>query len=76
MWLGLTPDQITALAQGVALLTLHYAATTDGRYRGHRLALFGWAVFGEKLVPLQFAGGCLILFGVWIARPRQSKPAN
>ena len=39
-------------------------------------ALFGWAVFGEKLAPLQFAGGCLILFGVWIARPRQSKPAN
>ena len=33
-------------------------------------ALFGWIFAGEALVPLQVAGGCLILLGVWIARPR------
>ena len=39
---------IAALAQAVALLTLHYAATTEGRYRGHRLALFGWALESQS----------------------------
>ncbi|BDA83501.1 membrane protein [Aureimonas sp. SA4125] len=33
-------------------------------------ALFGWLFAGEALVPLQVIGGLLILFGVWIARPR------
>ena len=32
-------------------------------------ALFGWIIFGEKLAPLQLAGGVFILFGVWFARP-------
>lgn len=35
-------------------------------------ALFGWLFAGEALVPLQIAGGVLILFGVWIARPAPS----
>jgi len=35
-------------------------------------AILGWAVFGEKLGPLQLLGGLLILFGVWQARPRKS----
>jgi drug/metabolite transporter (DMT)-like permease len=33
-------------------------------------ALFGWLFAGEALVPLQLAGGALILCGVWIARPK------
>ncbi|MCO5134608.1 MAG: EamA family transporter [Phyllobacteriaceae bacterium] len=33
-------------------------------------AFFGWAVFGETLSPLQFAGAALILTGIWIARPK------
>jgi drug/metabolite transporter (DMT)-like permease len=33
-------------------------------------AILGWAIFGETLGPLQLAGGLLILFGVWQARPR------
>ncbi|MEZ5871062.1 MAG: DMT family transporter [Nitratireductor sp.] len=32
-------------------------------------AFFGWAVFGESMGPLQFAGGSLILAGIWVARP-------
>jgi drug/metabolite transporter (DMT)-like permease len=36
-------------------------------------AIFGWAVFQEKLGPLQLLGGSLILFGVWYARPRSDK---
>lgn len=35
-------------------------------------ALFGWLVFGEELGTMQYAGGALILAGVWIARPRTS----
>jgi drug/metabolite transporter (DMT)-like permease len=35
-------------------------------------AVLGWAVFGEKLGPLQLVGGLLILFGVWQARPRKN----
>lgn len=35
-------------------------------------AFFGWLVFSEKLTPLQFLGGALILLGVWQARPRKS----
>jgi drug/metabolite transporter (DMT)-like permease len=33
-------------------------------------ALFGWLFFNETLGPLQLAGGGLILFGVWVARPK------
>lgn len=36
-------------------------------------AIFGWAIFEEKLGPLQLLGGALILFGVWYARPRSGK---
>jgi drug/metabolite transporter (DMT)-like permease len=36
-------------------------------------ALFGWLVLGEAVGPLQAAGGMLILFGIWIARPRAVK---
>ncbi|MEO1397757.1 MAG: DMT family transporter, partial [Pseudomonadota bacterium] len=36
-------------------------------------ALFGWLVFAEVLTPLQGAGGLLILFGIWIARPQGTK---
>jgi drug/metabolite transporter (DMT)-like permease len=30
----------------------------------------GWLVLNEALTPIQFAGGALILFGIWVARPR------
>ena len=30
----------------------------------------GWLVLNEALTPVQFAGGALILFGIWVARPR------
>lgn len=35
-------------------------------------AIFGWAIFEEKLGPLELLGGSLILFGVWFARPKIS----
>lgn len=38
-------------------------------------ALFGWALFGETLGLLQLAGGLAILAGIWIARPREQRPA-
>ena len=34
----------------------------------------GWLVLNEALTPIQFAGGALILLGIWVARPR-SEPA-
>ncbi|NBJ12171.1 DMT family transporter [Microvirga arsenatis] len=33
-------------------------------------AVFGWAVLGEELTPVQALGGALILFGIWAARPK------
>jgi drug/metabolite transporter (DMT)-like permease len=33
-------------------------------------ALFAWIFAGEPIGALQMAGGVLILFGLWIARPR------
>lgn len=38
-------------------------------------AALGWLVLNEALSPLQLAGGALILFGIWIARPRNKVPA-
>jgi len=35
-------------------------------------AAFGWLVLGEKLTFVQALGGLLILFGIFIARPRTS----
>ena len=34
-------------------------------------AAIGWLVLNEALTPLQFFGGLLILFGVWVARPKR-----
>ncbi len=34
-------------------------------------ALFGWVFFDEELGALQITGGILILFGVYIARPKE-----
>jgi drug/metabolite transporter (DMT)-like permease len=33
-------------------------------------AAFGWALLGERVTAIQALGGALILFGIWIARPR------
>lgn len=33
-------------------------------------AAFGWIILGEPLSTVQVAGGAAILFGIWIARPR------
>jgi drug/metabolite transporter (DMT)-like permease len=33
-------------------------------------AALGWIALGERLSPVQFAGGAVILAGIWIARPR------
>jgi drug/metabolite transporter (DMT)-like permease len=33
-------------------------------------AALGWIVLGERLTPIQFVGGALILLGIWAARPR------
>jgi drug/metabolite transporter (DMT)-like permease len=33
-------------------------------------AIAGWAVLGEPLTVVQSLGGALILFGIWIARPK------
>ncbi len=38
-------------------------------------AALGWLVLHEALGPLQLFGGALILFGIWIARPRAKAPA-
>jgi drug/metabolite transporter (DMT)-like permease len=31
-------------------------------------ALFAWILFGEAVGPLQFAGGAIVLAGIWLAR--------
>ncbi len=31
-------------------------------------ALFAWALFGEAVGPVQFAGGAIVLAGIWFAR--------
>ncbi|NNC01034.1 EamA family transporter, partial [Corallococcus exiguus] len=33
-------------------------------------AVFGWLILGEALTPVQAGGGALILFGIWVARPK------
>lgn len=38
-------------------------------------AALGWLILSEALGPLQGFGGALILFGIWIARPRAKAPA-
>jgi drug/metabolite transporter (DMT)-like permease len=38
-------------------------------------ALAGWLVLGERLTLLQILGGALVLFGIWIARPKPAVPA-
>ncbi len=39
-------------------------------------AAFGWMILDERLTPIQFLGGALILAGIWMARPRlRSVPA-
>jgi drug/metabolite transporter (DMT)-like permease len=32
-------------------------------------AAFGWVILDERLTPIQFLGGALILLGIWTARP-------
>jgi drug/metabolite transporter (DMT)-like permease len=39
-------------------------------------AVLGLLIFGETMGPLQVAGSCLILGGVWLARPRRDAPAR
>jgi drug/metabolite transporter (DMT)-like permease len=39
-------------------------------------AALGWLVLNEALGPIQLLGGALILFGIWIARPRTTAPAT
>ena len=36
-------------------------------------ALFAWATLGEKVSPLQAAGGALVLLGIALARQGSSK---
>jgi len=31
-------------------------------------ALFAWVLLGEALVPLQIAGGIVVLIGIYLAR--------
>ncbi len=33
-------------------------------------ASFGWLILGEALTLVQIMGGALILYGIWIARPK------
>ncbi|MDB5592839.1 MAG: EamA/RhaT family transporter [Enterovirga sp.] len=37
-------------------------------------AAAGWVLLGEALTVPQFAGGALILSGIWVARPREGRP--
>jgi drug/metabolite transporter (DMT)-like permease len=39
-------------------------------------AALGWAILGERLTPIQFVGGALILAGIWTARPRERSAAR
>ncbi|HVL73804.1 MAG TPA: DMT family transporter [Beijerinckiaceae bacterium] len=36
-------------------------------------AAFAWAILGEHLTLVQMLGGALILYGIWVARPRPDK---
>jgi drug/metabolite transporter (DMT)-like permease len=38
-------------------------------------ALAGWLALGERLTVLQVLGGALVLFGIWIARPKAAVTA-
>jgi drug/metabolite transporter (DMT)-like permease len=38
-------------------------------------AVFGWLILGEAVGIVQVLGGALILFGIWMARPRSAAPA-
>ncbi|MFO7310049.1 MAG: DMT family transporter [Pseudomonadota bacterium] len=38
-------------------------------------AAFGWLIAGEALTLVQTAGGLLILFGIWLARPKAARAA-
>ena len=37
-------------------------------------AVFGWLILNEALTLVQALGGALILFGIWIARPKPEAP--
>ncbi len=37
-------------------------------------AALGWLALNEALGPLQLFGGALVLFGIWVARPRAIAP--
>jgi drug/metabolite transporter (DMT)-like permease len=39
-------------------------------------ASFGWLLLNEPLGIAQALGGVLILFGIWIARPRAGEPVE
>ncbi len=39
-------------------------------------AVAGWVILGEALGVMQALGGVLILFGIWVARPRSGAPAT
>lgn len=60
---GLLAVALGALSAGFASLVIFVEALAA--------ALFGWLVFAEVLTPLQGLGGCLILLGIWIARPKE-----
>ncbi|MEL6505961.1 MAG: DMT family transporter [Pseudomonadota bacterium] len=59
---GLLAVALGSLSAGFASLVIFVEALAA--------ALFGWLVFAEILTPLQGIGGCLILWGIWAARPR------
>lgn len=37
-------------------------------------AALGWLIFAERLGFWQWLGGCLVLFGIWLARPAAETP--
>ncbi|WAP68849.1 DMT family transporter [Jiella pelagia] len=39
-------------------------------------ALFGWVFAGETPQPAQIVGGCIILIGIYLARPPRAAPAS
>jgi drug/metabolite transporter (DMT)-like permease len=38
--------------------------------------IFAWAIFGEAIGALQFAGGTIVLTGIWLARKGSQVPAE
>lgn len=36
-------------------------------------AVFAWMIFGERMRPLEIAGGVMLLVGVWIVGPREKR---